>query len=58
MVNFWLTPTQDSVVREQEFVDLGLFCADVCKSLDRGLNGRQSDELSRSVLDRIEQLTA
>jgi hypothetical protein len=39
-----------------EYVDLGLACADVCKTLDRGLKGRRADELNKSVLDAIEQL--
>ena len=42
---------------QQDCVDLGLFCADVCKSLDRGLKGRRLDELSQSVLEGIQQLT-
>ena len=52
------TLIQDSTDNEQEYVDLGLFCADVCNVLDRGLYGRRSDELSPSVLGAIEQLTA
>jgi hypothetical protein len=36
---------------------LGLACADVCRALDRGLNGRQADQLTRSVFEAIEQLT-
>ena len=45
------------MANDQDFVDLGLSCADVCKTLDRGLDGRQVDELSQSVLGAIEQLT-
>ena len=30
-------------------------CARVCQALDWGLNGRQMDDLSRSVLGAIEQ---
>jgi hypothetical protein len=45
-------------MNKSNYVDLGLACADVCKALDRGMNGRQADELSRSVSDAIEQLTA
>jgi hypothetical protein len=45
-------------MNKSDYVDLGLACADVCKALDRGMNGRQADELSRSVSDAIEQLTA
>ena len=39
------------------YVELGLACADVCKALDRGLDCRQADQLTRSVLEAIEQLT-
>lgn len=42
----------------RDFVDIGLFCADICKALDRGLEGGRSDGLSQSVLTAIEQLTA
>ena len=48
---------QDSVVNEQDYVKLGLCCADVCQALDQGLNGRRADELSRPVLGAIEKLT-
>jgi len=48
---------QDSMANEQEYVELGLNCAEVCKVIDRGLNGRPTDELSQSVLEAIEQLT-
>jgi hypothetical protein len=44
-------------MNKSDYVDLGLACADVCKALDRGMNGRQADELSRSVSAAIEQLT-
>ena len=40
-----------------DYVELGLACADVCKALDRGTNGKQTNELSRSVHEAIEQLT-
>ena len=46
------------MINEQNCVELGLSCADVCKTLDRGLKGRQLDDLSRSVLEAIQQLTA
>ena len=56
-IGFRLTFTQDLMVNKQDYVDLGQFCADVCKALDRGLEGRRSDELSSSVLEAIEKLT-
>lgn len=38
-------------------MDLGLYCADVCKVLDRGLDAKRPDELNQSVLGAIEELT-
>ena len=40
-----------------DYVELGLACAEVCKALDRGMNGRQMNDLSQSVFEAIEQLT-
>ena len=40
-----------------DYVDLGLECADICNTLERGLNGRRLDDLSKSVLGAIEHLT-
>jgi len=40
-----------------DYVELGLACADVCRALDRGMNERRTNELSRSVYEAIEQLT-
>ena len=51
------TDSQDSVAPEQDYVDIGLFCADVCRTLDRGLSGRHLNELSRPVRGAIEELT-
>ena len=56
--NLWLTFIKDTIANDQDYVDLALFCADVCKALERGLEGRQLDQLSRSVLGAIGQLTA
>ena len=42
---------------KEDYVDLGLACVDVCRVLDRGMNGRRADDLSRPVLEAIEQLT-
>ena len=49
--------TQDTMVNEMDYVDLGLACADVCRALDRGMGGRRMDELSESVVGAIGQLT-
>ena len=45
------------MVNEADIIELGLACADACKALARGTDGRRVDQLSRSVLDAIEQLT-
>jgi hypothetical protein len=45
------------MANEQDYVELGLNCAAVCKALDRGLNGRQLDELGQPVLEAIKQFT-
>ena len=52
------TCSQEPTANEMDCVELGLSCADACQALDRGLNGRRVDELSPSVLEAIEQLTA
>ena len=45
------------MTNEPGFVELGIACADVCRVLDRGANGRQMDELSALALETIEELT-
>ena len=45
------------MANKADYVELGLACADVCRALDRGMNERRMDELSRSVLEAIGQLT-
>ena len=52
-----LTHGQDTMANEADFVDVGLFCVDICKALDRGMNGKKLDDLSQSVCDAINQLT-
>ena len=46
------------MANEQDYIELGLSCGDVCQALDRGLNGRRLDDLNKSVLAAIGQLTA
>ena len=43
--------------KKQDFVDLGLYCADVCEALDRGLDGKRSNELSKPVHKAIGKLS-
>jgi len=45
------------MINEEDYVELGLSCADVCKALAQGTDGRQADQLSGSVLNAIKQLT-
>ena len=58
VMNVRLSSIQDCMTNEQDYVDLGLSCGDVCQALDRGLSGRGLDELSKSVLGAIGKLTA
>jgi len=45
------------MINQVDYVELGLACANVCKVLDRGLEGRSLDDLNNSVLEAIKQLT-
>ena len=45
------------MANELEYVELGLECADICRALDRGMDGKKLDDLSQSVCDAINQLT-
>lgn len=45
------------MINEGDYVELGLACNTVCTTIDRGLKGKQLDELSGSMLDAISQLT-
>ena len=51
------TRSQDEKVNNQDYVDLGLFCADMCKTLERGVGENKLNDLSKSVCDAINQLT-
>ena len=57
MAHSRLMCNQDSMANESDYVELGLACADVCKALHRGMNGKTLDDLSQSVREAIEQLT-
>ena len=50
------TKNQDTMANEKDYVELGLSCADICQALDRGMNGKELDDLSKSVCDAINQL--
>ena len=57
-MGFRFTQIQDTIANKTDYVELGLACADVCKALQRGMNGRRPDDLSDSVREAITQLTA
>ena len=44
------------MANDQDFIDLGRVCADVCQKLYRKLKGRRLGELEQSVLDAIGDL--
>ena len=44
-------------MNEEDYVDLGLTCANVCTALDRGLKEKQLGDLNTSVCEAINQLT-
>ena len=45
------------MANETDYVELGLACADVCRALERGMNGKQLDDLNQSAREAINQLT-
>ena len=45
------------MISKTDYVELGLTCADVCEALNQGMDRRQADQLSQSVLEAIEKLT-
>ena len=45
------------MANRQDYVDLGLSCANICKALERGMGGKKLDDVSKSVCDVINQLT-
>ena len=46
------------MIKERDFVDLGLALSGACQDLGRGIDGRGTDDQpSQLVLDAIEQLT-
>ena len=45
------------MANKSDYVEVGLACADVCKALDRGMNGKKLEDLNESVRGAINQLT-
>ena len=48
---------QESLANEEDYIGLGLDCADICTALNRGTNGKKTDDLRQSVREAINQLT-
>ena len=44
------------MVNREDYVELGLTCANVCTALDRRLNGKRLNDLDNSLRGVIEQL--
>jgi hypothetical protein len=45
------------MINEQDYVNLGLDCAEVCQALYRGTIGKKLEDLGQSVCQAINQLT-
>ena len=56
-MSFGFTCIQDSMANKQDYVELGLNCADICKALSRGMNGKKLSDLSHSACEAINGLT-
>ena len=52
-----LSQAQDSKLNDEDYIKLGIACADVCIALSRGLKGRHLADLNQSVFEAIAQLT-
>jgi hypothetical protein len=46
------------MANDQDYVELGRACAEVCQALYQRLKGRRPDELDQSVLEAIGNLNA
>jgi hypothetical protein len=45
------------MANEQDYIELGMNCADISRALDRGMNRKRLEDLSQPVCDAINQLT-
>ena len=45
------------MINEQDCVELGFSCADICRAPDRGMDGNGLGGVGRSVCEAIIQLT-
>ena len=53
----WFTFDHESTVSQQDYIELGLNCAEICKALDRGTKAKRTEDLSQPVREAINQLT-
>ena len=44
------------MVNEEDYVEFGLFCADICEALKQGIGEKKLYDLSKSVCDAMDQL--
>ena len=45
------------MINEEDYVEIGMLCTNVCATLDRGLNGKRLEDLNNPVCEAIKQLT-
>jgi len=45
------------MTNERDYVELGFGCGDICRALERGVNGKKLDDLSQSMCEAISRLT-
>ena len=45
------------MINRADYVEIGLDCADVCATLNRGLNGKRLNDFNSPVREAIKQLT-
>ena len=51
-----LTHCEDTMVNEQEYIKLGLFCAEICTAPEQGMGKKKLKDLSKSVRGAINKL--
>ena len=44
------------MIKEVDYVELGVVCTGACQSLDRGTRARGQEQLSRLVIEAVERL--
>jgi hypothetical protein len=44
------------MANEQDYVELGLNCAEICRALDRGMNKKKPSGLNQPLCEAINQL--